>query len=45
MRDRAKQKEHVQQVVMEGKVDAVNEKEEKEREKKEMALWLLEDDK
>lgn len=45
MRDRAKQKEHVQQVVMEGKVDTVNEKEEKEREKKEMALWLLEDDK
>lgn len=45
MRDRAKQKEHVQQVVMEGKVDDVNEKEEKEREKKEMALWLLEDDK
>ncbi|KAG0686949.1 putative DNA helicase ino80 [Pichia californica] len=45
MRDRAKQKEHVQQVVMEGKVDSINEKEEKEREKKEMALWLLEDDK
>lgn len=45
MRDRAKQKEHVQQVVMEGKVDQVNEKEEKDREKKEMALWLLEDNK
>lgn len=45
MRDRAKQKEHVQQVVMEGKVGEVNEKEEKEREKKEMALWLLEEDK
>jgi DNA helicase INO80 len=45
MRDRAKQKEHVQQVVMEGKVDQANEKEEKDREKKEMALWLLEDDK
>jgi chromatin-remodeling ATPase INO80 len=46
MRDRAKQKEHVQQVVMEGKVDEIpDEKDEKEKEKKEMALWLLEDDK
>lgn len=45
MRDRAKQKEHVQQVVMEGKVAPVDEKEEKDKEKKEMALWLLEDDK
>jgi len=47
MRDRAKQKEHVQQVVMEGKVEEVkeNKENEKERDKKEMALWLLDDDK
>ncbi|GMM30036.1 chromatin-remodeling ATPase [Martiniozyma asiatica (nom. inval.)] len=43
MRDRAKQKEHVQQVVMEGKVENVTE--EKKDDKKEMALWLLDDDK
>ena len=46
MRDRAKQKEHVQQVVMEGKVDEIkNDKKSKDNEKKEMALWLLDDDK
>lgn len=46
MRDRAKQKEHVQQVVMEGKVDVLEQPEEREKsDKKEMALWLLEDDK
>ncbi|GMG40678.1 unnamed protein product [Ambrosiozyma monospora] len=45
MRDRAKQKEHVQQVVMEGKATAMpDKKDSKEKEKKEIAMWLLDDD-
>ncbi|KAG7835135.1 hypothetical protein KL943_002450 [Ogataea angusta] len=46
MRDRAKQKEHVQQVVMEGKSSIVPDKKDandKNKDKKEMAMWLLED--
>ncbi|KAH3669138.1 hypothetical protein WICMUC_005054, partial [Wickerhamomyces mucosus] len=46
MRDRAKQKEHVQQVVMEGKSTIVPDKKDandKNKDKKEMAMWLLED--
>lgn len=42
MRDRAKQKEHVQQVVMEGKVDsAYDQQEDKKDPGKEMAMLLL----
>lgn len=45
MRDRAKQKEHVQQVVMEGKVDpAYDQQEDKKDPGKEMAMLLLADE-
>lgn len=45
MRDRAKQKEHVQQVVMEGKVDvAYEQNEDKKDAGKEMAMLLLQDE-
>ncbi|ODV84270.1 hypothetical protein CANARDRAFT_8947 [[Candida] arabinofermentans NRRL YB-2248] len=44
MRDRAKQKEHVQQVVMQGNPSMVTDHKDKEKkEKKEMAMWLLND--
>lgn len=43
MRDRAKQKEQVQAVVMGGKVEELEEKDDAKEDKKEMARWLLED--
>jgi len=44
MRDRAKQKEQVQQVVMEGKAGLPNKKEEDKNKKKDVAFLLLGDD-
>ncbi|GMF56733.1 unnamed protein product [[Candida] boidinii] len=49
MRDRAKQKEHVQQVVMEGKASTSSTEtseggSSKEKDKREVAMWLLDDD-
>ncbi|OWB80894.1 hypothetical protein B5S32_g5218 [[Candida] boidinii] len=49
MRDRAKQKEHVQQVVMEGKASTSSAEtseggSSKEKDKREVAMWLLDDD-
>lgn len=44
MRDRAKQKEQVQQVVMEGKVSFAKKKEELKDKKKDVAFLLLGDD-
>lgn len=45
MRDRAKQKEQVQQVVMEGKATMVNKKEDNQNKKKDVAYLLLGEDK
>jgi len=44
MRDRAKQKEHVQQVVMEGKAAAEQEPVGFQKPTREVAFWLLDDD-